>query len=1102
MKNTKLIINIISSLGILFAYGNMYANYDYVCSYKVGKCEYSTSNCWWSGGEKYCQGTRKDFTTIGNTRVGCPTGSKSSSTTAFNTTSTSTLVNNSSFLFGAKAGIWNWNSVNSGGNSTDLSVATSINENFKDINGSNVIYNTDTVSCIVKVGGDSEAPTLNTSNITIQTTSVSRLQTTSITPSNLPLNTYDDFRGAWTDGVSTYTSIDNICKLDGKTAANLGEVEGVNYECLTDLPPKAEYRHNRNWGISNSGSQLGSGWCINTAVDWVSCKQSVDGFRITVSCDDRDSGCADGFYLNGVFKSGNSFNISAAGEYVVKVLDNTGNSTSKTINITENSNGDLRFSSQNSRSNVITTSNSGEKVKDKTGNWVSDFIQCYLSNKVSSCDNTDTLEPDGKVTFNGVDGIESGGIWEARACTKNDVSLNAVCTGDTAPTGIAVSGCKSGYVNNIQETQILSSNTTLPNDFGIIDNAGNLQLLHYKVDIIDRTEPEFISSVTSNGLAGNNGFSFAVKDEAPIGCSAINTINYSINVTLPDNSSRDITGVKNGATNLTVLEIYEDFNFTAAGTYKINSVTLTDKAGNTSVKNLTDTTFTVYPADISETNTIYSRITSANSAYGNNIDTYEYELELKDQYNNPVKEKSLYSVVQTGNTVLPVFDTSGDKAITEIVSGTSDNEGKIKFSIKSLAPGSFRENFTIKIRKWDASNNELTGFFEINKNPNTQNSFKKPITATLDIADGELSIGATEKVMLVGNNLGHVTASSRIIFKNLDKIISSDRTNYSMFTGSLSETENLISTINVKLNIKGRKTATSLRFSENPYVTYTVGSPAVRVSYFVRADDGDATDIDLSDTRIKFNGLQVAGGNTQGVGNQTVANDIANNFSDLSASSQRGMIKKNANDLIRGMISGMTVKGVKYVDGDVTLNSDDDISGVETLIVTNGNIKITGNINTSGKKFGIIVLKDGYDVNADYNGKGNIYIMPNVRYINALIYADGGLMSTDESGVLYTSDSAERTEILKKQLVVKGSVFTRNTIGGSLEVSGGEYILPGLSKTTSFDKAMIYDLNAIRIGNEGYNTSPNKDVNQGKKGNFIIIYNSSNQTDPPKGFTN
>jgi hypothetical protein len=75
-------------------------------------------------------------------------------------------------------------------------------------------------------------------------------------------------------------------------------------------------------------------------------------------------------------------------------------------------------------------------------------------------------------------------------------------------------------------------------------------------------------------------------------------------------------------------------------------------------------------------------------------------------------------------------------------------------------------------------------------------------------------------------------------------------------------------------------------------------------------------------------------------------------------------------------------------------------------------------------------LKDGYDVKSDYKSDKwwNIYVASNVKNINAVIYADWWLISSDSSWVPYEEDKFVRTDDLQKQLIMKWTLFTRNTI--------------------------------------------------------------------------
>ena len=189
---------------------------------------------------------------------------------------------------------------------------------------------------------------------------------------------------------------------------------------------------------------------------------------------------------------------------------------------------------------------------------------------------------------------------------------------------------------------------------------------------------------------------------------------------------------------------------------------------------------------------------------------------------------------------------------------------------------------------------------------------------------------------------------------------------------------------------------------------------------------------------------------------------------------------------------------VKYVLGDTTLAWE---INYETLVVVDGNVTITDNVNNSKKKFWIIVLKDNYDVNKDIEWKGNIYIKPNVTQINAIIYSDGALISTDNSWKVYSEDSSTRTANLNKQLILNGSVFTRNTIGWAI-LAWGKYILPWWVKTDDFDKAMVYDLNYIRRWGNWCDKNNNSSCIDSweYREPFIIKYDSRIQTAPIKLF--
>lgn len=225
------------------------------------------------------------------------------------------------------------------------------------------------------------------------------------------------------------------------------------------------------------------------------------------------------------------------------------------------------------------------------------------------------------------------------------------------------------------------------------------------------------------------------------------------------------------------------------------------------------------------------------------------------------------------------------------------------------------------------------------------------------------------------------------------------------------------------------------------------------------------------------------------------------NISDLSNADQRTQIRKNAYSYVSSMSSWSTVNGVKYVKWDITISWDQDY---ETLVVVDWNVIISWNLNPSNKKLWIIVLKDGYDVNRDYQTSWNVYVNNNVTKLNAIIYADWGFISSN-NWVPYRVDSTQRASDLQKQLTMRWSLFTKNTIGWAENV-WWTYVLPGgIKYRWEIDKAMIYDLTYLRTGNQGCDlSSPLNSICTDTweyEEAFVIIYDNRVQTNPPKLFS-
>ncbi len=227
------------------------------------------------------------------------------------------------------------------------------------------------------------------------------------------------------------------------------------------------------------------------------------------------------------------------------------------------------------------------------------------------------------------------------------------------------------------------------------------------------------------------------------------------------------------------------------------------------------------------------------------------------------------------------------------------------------------------------------------------------------------------------------------------------------------------------------------------------------------------------------------------------------NMSNLYPSDLRTEIRKRAFDYIKSMTSSGILNKVKYVEWNIRISWE---LPYETLVVKNWNVIIEWDLNTLNKKLWIIVLKDWYDVNTSYNDKWNVYVLPEVKRINAMIYADGGFISGHSSvWIPYIKDTMERTSALQNQLYMNGILFTRNTIWWGQYV-GWYYTLPWWAKTEDFNKAMLYDLNYLRRWNSWCDDiNLDWDCSDSSlweyKEWFIIKYDSRIQTSPPKLFS-
>jgi hypothetical protein len=155
-------------------------------------------------------------------------------------------------------------------------------------------------------------------------------------------------------------------------------------------------------------------------------------------------------------------------------------------------------------------------------------------------------------------------------------------------------------------------------------------------------------------------------------------------------------------------------------------------------------------------------------------------------------------------------------------------------------------------------------------------------------------------------------------------------------------------------------------------------------------------------------------------------------------------------DAVVSLMSGRLL----YAENDIYISGGADPFTDATLVVLGGDVYLEENITGDGDgKLGIIVLEsDGVG--------GDVYVNPDVTDIYANMFLDGSLFSSGAFG--WASDTV-RTEGLMNQLYLKGSLMSRNTIGGSsYRDDDNEFPKGDGSTTEEYVEAVEYDLNMIR----------------------------------------
>lgn len=504
------------------------------------------------------------------------------------------------------------------------------------------------------------------------------------------------------------------------------------------------------------------------------------------------------------------------------------------------------------------------------------------------------------------------------------------------------------------------------------------------------------------------------------------------------------------------------------------------------------------PDPVSETKTVNLRLNSSvsstcnNGIYANNSDTCRVSM------NVVVGTNQNKGIIGWGghNVLSNIMDTSNIRA-NRIDSSQSGNALNFSSTSSSGIPTSTSNNFTIHINGIKSvspfSSDAGKISFSLGWTPmelsNIPYSFNKPFIGTLWIMGGDSLNVWTEQTAELKIVKQSTISPSYTINTFASTLSPMDTANF-ILQNKNSET-GLTNTpqVNFTLNYKGATNIPKTTLRADPQIYYSLGG--VNVRYYLSQTE-NPTDRYIDSGISEFLWVRVVG-QIQGQGKQVITGQIKN-FSDISLFDIRSSVKKNVTEMTRGMKSGDILGGVKYIEWNTTISGD---QSYELLVVRNGNVMISDNLNTSGKKLGIISIRD----DQSRTDLGNVYVKNTVTKIQAYICADGGFMSADSNGNPYTQNTVARTNALKSQLILKGLLLTRNTIGWAIGDSSS-YILPGGSKTSDLDKAIMYDLNYIRRGYNEWDRNGNSTLDSGEyKDPFVIIYDAAIQNNPPKAFS-
>gem|GEM_PF-802352 len=368
---------------------------------------------------------------------------------------------------------------------------------------------------------------------------------------------------------------------------------------------------------------------------------------------------------------------------------------------------------------------------------------------------------------------------------------------------------------------------------------------------------------------------------------------------------------------------------------------------------------------------------------------YQYELIVRDAYENPIPEKD-FQLEPRCQTKCPkvlttnMVDNSGDSALRVHPTHFKSDAGSTKdISISSLAPGEFTQSLAITHKKWDNTYTEIAENNTIYVQAAGDNSFHKPHDAKLSKVrpTGPIRLG-TKTVFnfqvdikdTAVKTIPYVLEDFRPKIKTIDTVRHEVKDLSPIERKSGSNQHFFDLRITVPEKIATRNDTIGLQVV-NPIIEYELDGHTIRYILTSNTHEYGLHPAPITyEENEPFLGVQVIG-SIQSSGYGAIAID-KDNFADISTGDQRTIIRKNALAGIKNMKPGEINNRIKYVTGDIELPEAN--QNYDTLIVKNGNVKI---VNDMIIPLGVIVLKDNYSVEKDFITAGNIYVKPHVQKI-------------------------------------------------------------------------------------------------------------------------